>query len=112
MALTTFSFDADVPAGPAFDKVLDGLVRHALEYVGSGAEAEATATAVVALASAPAPAGGRLRARFERDGDRLTIVLAGPHLPPTPRATAGGPVAVDRVNGEVVYRWVRPAPGS
>jgi hypothetical protein len=102
MALTTFSFEADLPAGPDFMAVLDALLRHAVAYTATDADP----AAVLALVTAGAGPDARVVLRFDHDDEGFTIVLSAAHFVPSPSTPL--PVVVTTEAGRVVYRLHHP----
>jgi hypothetical protein len=114
MALTTFHFEARLPADDAFAGVLGALVEHALVYVGEDAKgAAATASGLAGAVAAGKGGRGHVRVTLDRDGDGLVIRLAGAGLPAAaPPAGMMDEVTVAREGSETVYRLLRRLPAS
>jgi hypothetical protein len=114
MALTTFHFEASLPAEADFLDVLGALVEHALVYVGEEQHDAASTASGLARAVVTGMAGqGHVHVRLDRNGDGLVIRLAGANLPAKP-PPAGllDEATVSREGSETVYRLLRRLPAS
>jgi hypothetical protein len=116
MALTTFQFEASLPAHRAALAPLRPLVQHVLTYVGyPPADCRSIAEAIesAAVATLPAAPAGHVTIRFEKDAKRLRITLTAPHLSATaPPAGLMDAVTVDRTGSAPSYRYERRVPSS
>ena len=101
MALTTFHFEATLPASADYLEPARELTRHMLAYCGL---ADHDAAAV-------AGTHGSVTLRFERQDTRLEILVAGAHLAAVSPALHGiDHVTVETRNGGHAYRLVRHVP--
>jgi hypothetical protein len=114
MALTTFQFQATLPAERASLAPLRPLVQQVLTYTGYPiAECRTIAAAIeaAAIGGLPAAATGLVTIRFDKDAKRLRITLTAPHLSATtPPAGLMDAVSVDRAGSAPIYRYERRLP--
>jgi hypothetical protein len=114
MALTTFQFQASLPADRASLAPLRPLVQQVLTYTGYPAgECRTIAAAIEAAAveGLPAGAAGHVTIQFDKDAKHLRITLTAPHLPSTaPPAGLMDAVTVDPRGSAPTYRYERRTP--
>ncbi len=114
MALTTFQFQASLPADRASLTPIRPLVQQVLTYTGyPDSEARTIAAAIesAAIGGLPKSGTGHVTIRFDKDPKRLTITLTASHLSATaPPAGLMDAVTVDRGGSAPSYRYERCAP--
>jgi len=115
-ALSTFFFQASLPATRESLEPLAPLVVQVLSYTGypeSESHAIAKEIAKTAGTGLGSTANGHVTITFEKDETRLRISLNAPHLPATPPAK-GLMDAVTVHNGKSgpVYRYERRVPDA
>ena len=116
MALTTFQFQASLPANRASLAPLRPLVQQVLTYTGYSAGESRTIAAGIEAAAVeglPAAASGHVTIRFDKDPKRLRITLTAAHLSPTaPPAGLMDTVTVEQGGSSPTYRYERRAPDA
>jgi hypothetical protein len=117
MALTTFHFEATLPASADYLEPARELTRHMLAYCGlADHEAAAVALSVeraMGLGLPQTGTHGSVTLRFERQDTRLEILVAGAHLAAVAPALHGiDHVTVETRNGGHAYRLVRHVPAA
>jgi hypothetical protein len=114
MALTTFQFQASLPANRASLATIRPLVQQVLTYTGYPAGESGTIAAAiesVAIKELPASGTGHVTIRFDKNPRRLMIALTASHLSETaPPAGLMDSVTVDRGGSAPSYRYERRAP--
>lgn len=116
MALSTFYFQASLPANRESLEPLGPLVRQVLKYTGYPDEESSAIAAQIAKAAGNglASAGnGHVTITFEKNEKRLRISLNGPHLSATtPPKGLMDAVTVDRGPSGPTYRYERRVPDA
>jgi hypothetical protein len=116
MALSTFYFQASLPATRESLEPLGPLVRQVLNYTGyPDGESRAIAAQIAKAAGNGSPAAGKghVTITFEKDEKRLRISLNAPYLSATaPAKGLMDAVTVERGTSGPTYRYELRVPGA